>query len=76
MKRWSVVTFLLLVGVFVLGMGLDSSAEEQEVEKKGFWVESTTVDVGTIRAGEDAVGTFVFHNETDKDVKIIRAKPS
>ena len=78
MKRWSGLTFLLLAGAIALGVSSGSAVtdEGQEGETKGFWVENTTVDLGKIRAGEDAVGTFIFHNETDKDVKIIRAKPS
>ncbi len=39
-------------------------------------VESTTVDVGEVRPGEEAVGTFVFRNTGDVPVKILRAAPS
>jgi hypothetical protein len=39
-------------------------------------VEQSNLDLGTIRAGQEAVGTFVFHNDGTTVVKIIRAKPS
>ncbi len=39
-------------------------------------VESATVDVGEIRPGEVAEGTFVFRNTGDREVKILRAAPS
>jgi len=39
-------------------------------------VENPRIDVGEIKAGSDAVATFVFHNEGPTDVKIIKAKPS
>jgi len=44
--------------------------------EKTFRVEEANIKLGKVAAGKDAVGTFVFHNDTDHDVKIIRAKPS
>jgi hypothetical protein len=41
-----------------------------------FTVENPRINVGEIKAGSDAVATFVFHNEGPADVKIIKAKPS
>lgn len=41
-----------------------------------FRVEEASVHVGRVIAGNDITGTFVFHNDSDKEVKIIRAKPS
>ena len=37
-------------------------------------VEEAKLDLGTIRAGDDAVGTFIFHNDGEEPVKIIRAR--
>jgi hypothetical protein len=53
-----------------------AQAQEQVEPKPSFRVEAESVDVGDVRAGTDAVATFVFHNDGDKDVKIIKAKPS
>ena len=39
-------------------------------------VEEPRIDLGDIRAGSDAVATFVFHNSGPADVKILKAKPS
>jgi hypothetical protein len=51
-------------------------AEKAEKAEKGFWVEVEHLELDPVAAGSDAVGTFIFHNDTDKDVKIIKAKPS
>jgi hypothetical protein len=45
-------------------------------EAKGFWVEEEALDLGTVTAGKDAVAVFTFHNDTDQEVRILRAKPS
>jgi copper(I)-binding protein len=34
------------------------------------------VDLGEVKAGTEAVATFVLHNDGDRDVRILRAKPS
>ena len=47
-----------------------------EVAQPTFSVESTQLDVGTVTAGTTAVATFVFHNEGDREVRILRAAPS
>lgn len=55
----------------------DETKENQETKKeKTFYVQEANLDLGKVAAGQDAVGTFIFHNDTEKDVKIIRAKPS
>ncbi len=41
-----------------------------------FRVESAGLDVGPVTAGTTAEATFVFHNEGDRDVRILRAAPS
>jgi hypothetical protein len=43
---------------------------------KGFWVEEASLDLGTVAAGTDAVAVFTFHNDTGKEVRILKAKPS
>lgn len=47
-----------------------------EVAPPTFWVESSHLEVGPVSAGSTAVATFVFRNEGDKAVRIIRAAPS
>jgi hypothetical protein len=39
-------------------------------------IESPQLDVGKVMAGSPAVATFVFHNDGDRDVHILQAKPS
>ena len=41
-----------------------------------FRVESDSLEVGPVTAGTTAAATFVFHNEGDRDVRILRAAPS
>ena len=41
-----------------------------------FSVENNRIVLGEIKSGNDAVATFVFHNQGPEDVTIIRAKPS
>jgi hypothetical protein len=42
----------------------------------GLRTETPQIDLGEVMAGTVAVATFVFHNDGDHDVKILRAKPS
>ncbi len=39
-------------------------------------VERRVLDVGTVNAGTDVVGTFVFHNVGKRPIRILRAAPS
>jgi copper(I)-binding protein len=45
-------------------------------KKPLLWVENASVDVGKVKAGEDAVATFVLHNDSNQPIKILKAKPS
>ncbi len=38
-------------------------------------VEATTVDAGVVTGGETARAVFVFHNDGDRPVRILRVKP-
>ncbi len=74
MRRYRAIeTAILLLPCLLLVMATVGSAQQDEAT---FRVEPTEVDLGTIKAGTDAVATFTFHNDGDKEVKIIRAKPS
>jgi len=80
MKRrlfFTLALFLVAAIFFIAPIQADETKENQETTtEKSFRVEEPNLKLGKIMAGKDAVGTFIFHNETDKDVKIIRAKPS
>lgn len=39
-------------------------------------IETPHLELGEVKAGTPAVGKFVFHNEGDRDITILRAKPS
>jgi hypothetical protein len=41
-----------------------------------FRVESSELEVGPVTAGTIAVATFVFHNDGEAEVHILRAAPS
>jgi len=63
--------------VWVLPLKADETKEPTtEKTEKAFRAEHANLKIGKIPAGQDAVGKFIFHNDTDHDIKIIRAKPS
>ena len=70
-KRFIIAS--VVAGLLVIWLAGTLSADE---ESRGFWVEEPKLDMGKVTAGTDVLGTFVFHNDSDADVKIIRAKPS
>ena len=47
-----------------------------EAERATFWVENDSIDLGKVAAGRDATATFVFHNDGETEVRIIKAAPS
>lgn len=53
-----------------------ANAAATEVAPPTFWVDSTQLDVGSVAAGKTAAATFVFHNDGDRAVRILRAAPS
>jgi hypothetical protein len=68
-------TVVLFTAVLCGAVG-SAAADDATAESTGFRVEEAALDVGDVRAGSQVVGTFIFHNDGDQDVKIIRAKPS
>jgi len=64
------------VPIAVSAMLTCTTVAASEVAPPTFWVESTQLDVGSITAGKTAVATFVFHNDGDRAVQILRAAPS
>ncbi len=77
MKRfqWAALLTVLVITVAV-SSAVYAETEQAEKGAKGFWVEKAHIDIDPVAAGTDAVATYVFHNDTDKEVKIIKAKPS
>ena len=77
MRARTVVGALLVAGWSGLAAAQEPTPEAK-VEKPVavLRAEQVSLDLGTVRAGQDAVGTFVFHNDGAQVVKIIRAKPS
>jgi len=47
-----------------------------ETERAKFWVENDSIDLGRVAAGREATATFVFHNDGETEVRIIKAAPS
>lgn len=83
MKGSVVVTTVLLAGALALAAPGETQRADGRTNvadggqlKPLLTVEESRIDLGEIKAGTVAVGTFVFHNAGDIDVKIIRAKPS
>ena len=52
------------------------NADDAPTATQAFRVDAPQLDVGDVRAGSEAVAIFKFHNDGEKDVRIIRAKPS
>jgi len=71
MKRVILILVVLITTMIAFGERTDVQAAGPELS-----VENTRIDLGEIKAGNDAVATFVFHNSGSSDVKIIKAKPS
>lgn len=71
MKR---VIVMIVALSLVLLVGGDTA--DAQTGGPALTVENPRIDLGLIKAGATATGTFVFHNSGDKDVKIIKAKPS
>jgi len=72
MKRFGSM-FLVLLAIWLVSV---DQAHTQVAATPALTVEEARIDLGEIKSGSDAVGTFIFHNSGDEDVKIIRAKPS
>jgi|GEM_PF-6171708 len=72
----SLATTLLLAGCCgVASAQAPASAPEAAAVQPSFRVEQSSLDLGTVRAGQDAVATFVFRNDGEVPVKILSAKP-
>lgn len=67
---------VLVLFLAVIVTGWVWAEDTQSPDGKGFWVEETKIDAGTVKAGGEVEAVFVFHNDTDAEVKILKAKPT
>ena len=58
-----------------VSLALSAVAAEGQ-EAAGFRVEDADLDLGRAVAGSTVTATFEFVNDTDRDVRILRAAPS
>ena len=44
--------------------------------KASLWVDNTHLNMGRVVAGSTATASYVFHNDSDADIHIVRATPT
>ena len=44
--------------------------------KASLWVDNTHLNMGRVVAGTTATASYVFHNDGDADIHIVRATPT
>jgi len=65
-----------VITAFCLSLVAVGAAQEAATPPAGLTVEEHTIDLGEVKAGTVAEAVFQFHNPTDREVKILSAKPS
>ena len=65
---------LLALAAFPMAAAAGSTVEHGA--KEIIRVENAKLDLGEITAGNEAVGTFILHNDGDVEMRLLRAKPS
>ena len=65
----------VIMGAAVLFTVIPAGAQGETVAQS-FRVEQKAIDLGDVTAGQENRAVFVFHNDGDADVRILRAKPS
>jgi hypothetical protein len=68
-------TNLLLTLILLSASALPGRAQESQ-PTPGLRVESEQLHVGEVAAGSSVEGVFVFHNDGDQPIHILRAKPT
>ncbi len=63
------------MGAAVLFSATPAPAQEESVTPT-LRVEQKAIDLGDVTAGKEVRAVFVFHNDGEVDVRILRAKPS
>lgn len=74
MSRRVILALAAVAVVAVVCVG--AAADDEAASQSGLRVDSARIDLGQVIAGDEAVATFIFHNDGAEDVAIIRAKPS
>ena len=69
----NVVTVMLAVGL--VGVLVVNGQADDQSAKSGLVIEQQEIDVGAVKAGQEAVATFVFRNTGETPVRILQAKP-
>jgi hypothetical protein len=67
---------LIVASALLVAVAAAPAAAQTDAVAPSLRVEHERIELGEIKAGSEAVATFVFHNDSDQDVNIIRAKPS
>ncbi len=75
MERWHGGVAVMIVGV-VLGTAMTARPQEAERPNRVLRVEQANIDLGRVRPGGEVTATFVLHNEGDREIRILGAKPS
>jgi len=76
MTRRSTVIGALFLGAVLVGGAVLADETATADDEGTFRVEKSQIDIGTMQAGKEGEFVFVFHNGTERDVKILRAKPT
>jgi hypothetical protein len=69
------VAFSALLALVAAGAAFSADQTWGSVKSR-LTLESTSIDVGTVRAGKDAVATFTLSNPTSREIRILAAHPS
>jgi hypothetical protein len=69
MQRHRRLAICFATAVVLTGASVHASAD-------GLRAQSPVVDVGRVVAGDTAVATFVLANDSQRDIRILRAAPS
>jgi hypothetical protein len=69
MQRHRRLAISFATAVLLTGSSVHASAD-------GLRAQSPVVDVGQVVAGDTAVATFVLANDSQRDIRILRAAPS
>jgi hypothetical protein len=66
----------MIAATMAAAAGGPSAAEDDAERTTILRVDESTINLGELQAGSEAVAVFVIHNDGDRDVRILRAKPS
>lgn len=69
-------TAIAAAATLITAAVLTSVAFAADETKASFWVENADLNMGRVVAGSTATATYVFHNDGDTEVHIVRATPT